>query len=211
MFAEITSRPEDGVERDVLVWSLPVTMLAASTATYGGGLGPRDWIINAQVPSDYARTDVHDHALEMSHALGLQGPGIAFFTAANVRRRQQAHEDGIDAEATVGLSHPTWAASDDETPSRSRVVGTINIVAFVPVRLEDAALLNVLVTATEAKSQALWDAGIPGTGTASDALCVLCPLTGTPEHFGGPRSIWGARIARAVHRAVLNGANEWKS
>ena len=56
-----------------------------------------------------------------------------------------------------------------------------------------------LVTATEAKAQALVEAGVPGTGTASDAVVVCCPPGGT-EPYGGPRSVWGARLARAGAR-----------
>jgi len=44
------------------------------------------------------------------------------------------------------------------------------------------------------------------TGTATDALCVLCPDEGRAHSFGGPRSVWGARLARAVHAAVMAGA-----
>jgi adenosylcobinamide amidohydrolase len=75
----------------------------------------------------------------------------------------------------------------------------------VPAPLDDAALVNALSTATEAKAQALFDAGIKGTGTASDAVAVCCP-TGGGERYGGPRSAWGSRLARAVHAAVLTGA-----
>jgi adenosylcobinamide amidohydrolase len=79
----------------------------------------------------------------------------------------------------------------------------VNIVGIVPERLSPAALVNAVLTVTEAKAQALWDAGVAATGTASDAVCIVCPTDG-PEHpFGGPRSQWGARLARAVHRAVL--------
>jgi adenosylcobinamide amidohydrolase len=83
--------------------------------------------------------------------------------------------------------------------------GTINVVAFVPAVLSDAALLNALCTITEAKSQALWLAGIEGTGTASDAVTLVCPPRGEVEPFGGPRSRWGAPLARAVCAAVRNG------
>ena len=78
-------------------------------------------------------------------------------------------------------------------------------MAVLPVRLTDAALLNALCTATEAKTQALVEASVPGSGTASDAVTVACPATGPAEPFGGPRSPWGARLARAVHSAVLEG------
>ena len=79
----------------------------------------------------------------------------------------------------------------------------------VPVPLADAALVNAVLTATEAKVQAVLEAGFPGTGTATDAVCIAAP-DGTPgEDFAGPRSAWGARIARAVHAAVRAGANSY--
>ena len=79
----------------------------------------------------------------------------------------------------------------------------MNVVAFLPVRLSEAALVNAATTITEAKAQALAERCVPGTGTASDAVCVVCPADGDAERFGGPRSRWGAPLARAVHRAVL--------
>ena len=65
------------------------------------------------------------------------------------------------------------------------------------------------MTATEAKTQALAEVGVPGTGTATDVVCIACPgpaSDGTaPEPYCGPRSTWGARLARAVHAAVRAG------
>jgi adenosylcobinamide amidohydrolase len=185
-------------------------MLCASSAPVGGGLGPRSWALNAEVADDYERLDVDEHVGEIAAALHLQGEGVGMLTAARVARHRSALEEGVDVDATVGLSHPTWAASEDDATARWQP-GTINVVVSVPVRLSDAAMLNVVMTATEAKTQALWHAGIDATGTASDALTVLCPLTGDPERFGGPRSTWGARVARAVHRAVLAGARDYPS
>ncbi|CAO0825899.1 Adenosylcobinamide amidohydrolase OS=Streptomyces microflavus OX=1919 GN=G3I39_32335 PE=4 SV=1 [Streptomyces microflavus] len=56
--------------------------------------------------------------------------------------------------------------------------------------------------------QALLDAGLDCSGTPTDAVCVAAPEPGPDggEPFAGPRSAWGARIARAVHTAVLAGA-----
>jgi adenosylcobinamide amidohydrolase len=95
----------------------------------------------------------------------------------------------------------------------AEAVGTINVLAVVPVPLSDAALVNAVVTATEAKAQALAEAGLRATGTSSDAVCVACPVAGTqePEPYGGPRSVWGARLARAVHAAVAEGTADWLS
>ncbi|MFF3020478.1 adenosylcobinamide amidohydrolase, partial [Streptomyces sp. NPDC057939] len=87
-----------------------------------------------------------------------------------------------------------------------RPAGTINIIVSVPVAFSDAALVNAVATATEAKVQALRDAGADASGTPTDAVCVaaLRPSDGHPvEPFAGPRSVWGARPARAVHEATL--------
>ena len=192
----------EGPDVDLLAWRLAPS-LVASTATVGGGVGERHWVMNAQVPHDYARTDLAAHADELASALGLVGPGVTMFTAAPVRGVRHALDGDVAVQATVGVTRPTWAAAPDE-PADARP-GTINIVVFVPVRLAPGAMLNALVTATEAKTQALFDGGVAGTGTASDALCVVSPLEGPREDFAGPRSTWGARIARAVFAAVSAG------
>ena len=192
----------EGPDADLLVWRAGPS-LVASTATVGGGVGERHWAMNAQVPHDYARTDLAEHASELASALALRGPGVTMFTAAPVRRVRHALDGDVSVEATVGVTRPTWAAAPDEVLDPRP--GTINIVVFVPVRFEPGAMLNALVTATEAKTQALVEGGVAGTGTASDALCVIGPLEGPREAFAGPRSPWGARIARAVHAAVAAG------
>lgn len=206
MHPVLTSRSDEGVELDVLSWRLVRPMLVASTAASGGGLGQRHWILNVQVPHEYRRRDVTHHVSEIASQLDLHHEGVGMLTAAPVRAVVHAHEMGIDAHVTVGVRKPTWAASDEVVDEDRLEPGTINIVVFSPVRLSPGGLLNALTTATEAKSQALWDAGIAATGTASDAVCVVCPTEGLEDPFGGPRAVWGSRLARAVHRAVLTGA-----
>ncbi|MHB1088321.1 MAG: adenosylcobinamide amidohydrolase [Acidimicrobiales bacterium] len=206
MHPDLTSRSDEGVELDVLSWRLAQPMLVASTAASGGGLGQRHWILNVQVPHDYGRRDVDHHVREIANQLDLHDDGVGMLTAAPVQAVVHVHEMGIDTHVTVGVRKPTWAASDEVVDEDRLEPGTINIVVFSPVRLSPGGLLNALTTATEAKSQALWDAGISATGTASDAVCIVCPIEGPEDPFGGPRSVWGSRLARAVHRAVLTGA-----
>jgi adenosylcobinamide amidohydrolase len=191
-----------------LVWRLGPPMLAASTAPAGGGIGPRDWVVNAQVPRDYGRRDVEAHVRDLAAGLGLAGQGVGMLTAADVGRVVRTLEGGVRVEATVGLTLPVWAADPGAVPVPVPAAvrpGTINVVVFVPTRHHDAAMANLLCTVTEAKVQALFDGGVAGTGTASDAVTVLCPAGGHAEPFGGPRSTFGAPVARAVHAAVLAG------
>ncbi len=191
-----------------LVWRLGAPMRVASTAPVGGGIGLRAWVLNLQVPEGYARRDTEVHVAEVAETLTLEGSGVGMLTAADVSRVSLCdQEPEVRVEATVGLSLPIWAAASDDARARemARLPGTINIVAFVPACHSDAALANLLCTVTEAKAQALADGGIQGTGTASDAVTVLCPWSDPVEPFGGPRSRYGAPLARAVYRALRAG------
>jgi adenosylcobinamide hydrolase len=217
MHPRLTARVEQAQPLPVLVWQFAEPRLCISSGPLGGGIGARDWVVNATVPLDYDRTDPDRHLVEIGSALNLVGSGCGLLTAVDVTRHHFAADGGVHAAATVGLSSPTWAAAPDnhfrrELPSGARTrVGTINVVVAVPVRLSQAALVNAVATATEAKVQALYEAGIQATGTASDAIVVHCPTDGAAETYGGPRSTFGARIARSAHASVLAGAESWMS
>lgn len=245
----------------VLVWQFERRCRSLGSAPFGGGLGLRSWIVNAQVAKNYARTDLDAHLGELAGQLGVSGPGVGLLTAASVTDYTSALVDGVRVDSTVGISGPAWAAPragawvarraetawaappaegtsaepaaehashpktgvgtvnvvaqvpvSEQVPSTTKrpSVGTVNIVARVPVRLSDAALVNAVITVTEAKSQAFADSGVDGTGTATDAVCVVCLPDGDPEPFAGPRSYWGERLAAATHRTVVAGIRRWQ-
>jgi adenosylcobinamide amidohydrolase len=249
----LSHRHEDGARLASLLWQFGPGWRMISSAIVGGGIGPGEWVLNAQVVEAYSRMDPVDHLLELAPV----GPGVGMMTAASVSDYTRAGDAGVDVVATVGLRVPTWAASPEGVPDpelrpdrrpeplrgrrpelpphprrecddpiprpaspvppqatpvpRQATPGTINIIVAVPVAMSDAALVNAVMTVTEAKTQALVEAGYECTGTASDAVCVAVRSDGPEEPFGGPRSTWGARIARAIHQAVLVGAHTWSN
>jgi adenosylcobinamide amidohydrolase len=190
------------------IWAFPEPALAIASTVLGGGVGRRHWAVNATVPTDYDRVDPDVHLAEIAATLGLRGPGVGMLTAVAVGETVAAEDGGVHVVATVGLGHPTWAAAPDGHLRHARP-GTVNVVAWLPVPLAPAALVNSVITATEAKAQALWEYGVEATGTASDALCVASATSGTAEPYAGPRSRWGARLARAVYMAVAEGTGRW--
>jgi adenosylcobinamide hydrolase len=204
----LTERLEDGAALPVLVRRFDVPKLMISSGSLGGGLGLRNWALNVTVPMSYARNDPDAHLREIAADLSLEGPGVGLMTGVDVADRVSALDNGAEALATVGLGAPAWAAAPDGHLRRWRP-GTINILVRVPVRLSDAALVNAVATVAEAKAQALWEIGFEATGTASDAICIVAEPDGDAEPYGGPRSTWGARIARAVHAAVRDGGHAW--
>ena len=207
MELQLRSRSEAGRQLSVLVWRFDRPLRVAASAPHGGGLATRRWIVNAQVPPSYARRDPDHHLRKLAVSLGLPGHGVGMLTAADVRSFVTTVDEGVEVVATVGLGEPEWAAAPRAEPRVPvRLAGTINVVALLPTRLSDAALVNAIATATEAKAQALFEIGIAGTGTATDAVCIATPADGRAETFGGPRSRWGSRLARAVRDAVRLGA-----
>ncbi len=202
---QLLTRTEDGEQLHALLWSPGPGWRMISSAVLGGGIGERAWFLNAQVSHGYRRTDPDRHLAALAGDAGAHGPGVGLMTAADVSRHAHAHDGGVDAVVTAGIEVRGWAASPAQGATVPTEPGTINIVAVLPVALSDAALVNAVATATEAKVQALLDAGCDCSGTPTDAVCIAArtPRPGQEVHaFAGPRSVWGARLARAVHRAV---------
>lgn len=211
----LLDRAEDGGALPLLAWRAGPGWRMASSGVVGGGIGPRQWWLNAQVPLAYARHDPERHVAEIAEALGLAGAGVGMLTAADVTRWRHGGDGGVRVLGTVGLGVPVQAAAPPERSAAEAEgrVGTINLLAVLPVPLGDAALVNAVLTITEAKTQALVEAAVPGTGTASDSVCIACPVPGpeAAEPFCGPRSPWGARLARAVYAAVASGTVDWRA
>lgn len=209
MLAEpvLATRHEQGLDLPVLVWRTQATVLAVSSGPLGGGIGVRHWVINATVPMSYDRDDPAAHLTDIADGLSLRGPGVGLLTGVDVADVVAADDAGVRAWGTVGLSEPIPAAAAPAPPGGGcpERVGTINLVAVVPARLSEAALVNAVATATEAKVQALVDLGLAATGTATDAVTIVCPADGPVSRYGGPRSDWGGPLARAVYRVVLTG------
>jgi len=188
-------------EMPALLWKFSETFESISSAAVNGGVSSIDWLLNIRVPSDYARCDLDQHAEEVASALHLSGAGSALFTAADVRKVQRASVAGVTVDSTVGVTKPTWA-SDASGGWGDWQPGTINIVAQLPVSLSISAAVNAVITVTEAKAQALFQHGVPGTGTASDSVVICWPKRVEREEFCGPRSQWGSLLAQATFQTI---------
>lgn len=187
---------------------------ACSSALVGGGMVRVGWVVNATVSTDYFHPDPAAHALGIPAVLGLAGDGACLLTAVDVGvNARWAEEQGVIAMATAGISSMCRAAEPATSPAAFPVIGaasephhagTINIVLELPVAMSPAAMVNLVMTATEAKVQYFAEAGHAATGTPTDAIVVVCP---DHEHaadgeYGGPRSPWGSVAARVVLAAL---------
>lgn len=190
--------------------SAPLHILNSSV--WNGGFAKVTSIVNRQVDRSY---DCADPAAEMKRFLQRSGfepeRTAAMLTAANIRgygRKLAAAEGGpaVCAWVTAGLSNRSRAgslrASDKLYP------GTINTIVVIDGGLTEAALVNAVITATEAKAAALQDMGVltddglQATGTTTDAVIIAAVPRGGPIRYAGPATTAGAAIGAAVYEAT---------
>ena len=188
-----------------------------SSAVRRGGLGEARTILNLHVDTHHPSDDLERPLADFIAERRLPEPCVGLLTAAWTEHAEVAHVTAggfaVTAVATVGLSNRTTAgraAAARWQPS------TINTIVIVDGQPEAAALVNAVVTITEAKTLALAEAGVrsadghPATGTSTDAVVVAATGRGPAARFGGPASEMGAAIGRAVLHALERGIVAWK-
>jgi len=162
---------------------------AASTGV-SGGIRSVSTLLNHTVPVGFR----HDEpAKELELVAAGAGLGKEFFgllTAVPVQRACVLQYDFVTVFVTAGVQ---------EEPGKA--TGTINIIVSSGEGMEDAALLETIMVATEAKSDALREAGIPISGTPTDAVIAACEGAVT-HRYAGRRTEIGRRVYEAVKRGV---------
>ena len=113
--------------------------------------------------------------------------------------------------ATVGLSN---AGRVGEPFDGSAPVGTINLLAHVGTALTEAARIEAISIATQARTAAIIELGLRRdgqivTGTGTDCIVIASPC-GVPEAaFAGLHTDEGITLGRAVYDAVKAGGRRW--
>lgn len=165
---------------------------------------------NSDLPPDL---DVTDWFATDLAARGADD-AVAFLTSRDVSRFTQciATVDDITAHAvaTTGLSNAERVGARVDYSGRDW--GTINVAVQLSAGLSQTALIEALSIAVQARTTAVIDAGWPlpngpATGTGTDCLAVAAP--DGAACYAGLHTALGEAIGRAVHTAVLQGAQAW--
>ncbi|MDJ0782620.1 MAG: adenosylcobinamide amidohydrolase [Desulfosarcinaceae bacterium] len=141
-----------------------------------------------------------------STSLLFTGADLAHLAVETARYRDMR----VVALATAGVRSNAMRLSRDR--GNYYEPGTINILLLTSMRLSERAMSRALVTATEAKTAALWDLDVrssysprrhAATGTGTDNLIVVQnSAAATRIDNSGGHTKMGELIATAVYRAV---------
>jgi adenosylcobinamide hydrolase len=150
----------------------------------GGGFGTARTLLNHTVPPDW---DEPDPLRELATSIAQEGLPDDFFgllTAVPMKYLCVLQYDFITAFISAGIGRRT-----------------INIIITSTEGMTDAALAGAIITATEAKAEALRELSRPVPGTPTDAVIVASE--GEPVHpYAGPLTEAGKRIRAAVLAGV---------
>ncbi|MEM8795627.1 MAG: adenosylcobinamide amidohydrolase [Pseudomonadota bacterium] len=165
---------------------------------------------NADLPEDL------DAGLWFQQELERTGYGeaIGFLTSRNIEHFTKARvtREGVSVEvlATVGLSNAVRIGG--EIAPVQVAAGTINIAVTVSCGLSEAAQIEALSIATEARTAAVIAHGPDladgrATGTGTDCIAIAAP-PGKMTHAGLHTPV-GQAIGAAVLDAVSRGVQDW--
>lgn len=200
-------------DRPVLRWEADRAWRCVSSGVLGGGIGTSRWVLNATVPRDFDDDLPGEYLARLATTVGLAPEaGIGLLTAVDVRAAVTVTRPGVTMSVTTGVGpHAKWPAVHDAQVSEHARAGTVNAVAWFDQPVTPDALVNGVITVTEAKTQAFFEAGIAGTGTCTDTVTLLCPVPAEdeePTRYLGSRSPVGQALATAAHAAVATGLQQ---
>lgn len=185
-------------------------LTSLSSAVVGGGWSRvRDLLIR-HVDKDYDQPNPETDLLRFARQQSIEAPFVGMLTAARLTQSSilNLHHDGINllAVLTAGLSNVT--AAGISPPLNLHQPGTINMLLVLDGNLAPAAMVNAIITATEAKTDVLQQRDIRcpenllATGTSTDAIAVSITGTGTLLPYAGPLTPVGWLIAQAVRQGL---------
>lgn len=201
---------------------------ALSCAVLNGGFCHTSDFLNLRVAS-HSPGVTEDPAVSLqrlSEQLQCTGPTVGMMTAASLAslRVMSEHIAGerLAVLVTSGLENARSAgdlaehrALDDVPGER----GTINLAIVTSAQIADAALVEMVAIATEAKTAVLHELGIVSpvsgrlaTGTGTDAIAVFSGHGSGRARFAGKHTLLGERLAvlvmQALHSSVHYSARE---
>jgi len=193
------------------VWLISQRKLTSlSSAVLGGGYGEFHSLFIYHVDKNYDHPDPLHHLEQLAIEKNLPPPCIGLLTAANLEHTGVVtlKQDSLEvcAIVTAGVSNATVAGKS--LPVTYTKIGTINIILLLQAKLSAAALVNAIITSTEAKTDCLHRLGIRtsegelASGTSTDAVVVAHTGDGLTLPYAGPATEVGWLIGRAVQEAL---------
>jgi iron complex transport system ATP-binding protein len=208
--------------KDHIILRSPNELKTLSSTLFGGGFHWSNTFVNRHVEMDYQCSDAVDEMKQYLVENDLNPSNtIGMMTAVNLQDtviKKETHSEGtIMVMVTAGTGNAIDSSKAYEHNFSPITPGTINIFVLVEAKLTDAAFVQVLTTATEAKTKALSVENIldkvtndTATGTSTDSICIAATQTGLQYEYGGPLTPIGKWVGKLVFEATVESIQKYK-
>lgn len=199
--------PIKGIEAriigDTMAISSEIPLKILSSGVLEGGFFYAKYILNHHVDKDYDHNDPGDDIERAANQLGIKERAVGMMTAVDLENVSIKSREYVTAVVTGGVSNATASGE------RASGGGTINIILLIDANLSDAAMVNAVINATEAKTLALRDLNIKSTrsdetatGTSTDTIVIACTGRGEVLKYAGAATTLGEFIGLSTREAV---------
>ena len=218
------------LENNVLAVLSDTDLSTISSAIFNGGFKKVKAILNVQTLEECSDRQLHaspqKFVVDSAKKFGITENFVGMVTAAAVDKFTlvSKKDDDLAVNVIATAVDPegntcSHAESAGETITVEEMTGTINIMIIIDGNPTESCLVSTVLTATEAKTAALWEldirsrySGDVATGTITDAIIVAKTNRGAPIVYGGPASKLGQLVGyctrKAVKEAIMK-ANEY--
>ncbi len=198
------------VRADATILISQSPLLTLSSAVVGGGFERTRTILNRRVPLDYDCSHPVQDLQQFMAEQELPEPCVGLLTGVPMHGTRivsvRQGEITVASVITAGVSN---AVISGLTPPAVFVPGTINTVVLIDAHLVPSAMVNAVITATEAKTSVLQaynvrtKEGNMATGTSTDALVIACTGRGEALPYAGPATEVGYLIGKSVRQCLF--------
>lgn len=193
-----------------------------SSAVVNAGSGWYRTFINRCVPRTYNHENITIEMFEYLQTNGFTATDtVGMMTAIDPRNVEiadyQTSFGSITIAVTAGIGNAIDVSKSFEQ-DRQAPLGTINTWIIINGILSEEAFIQAMITATEAKTKALFDqkvmdpfTGTLATGTPTDSLLVASTQQGEFLQYAGPVTDLGKIIGRGVYECTAKAIKKTSS
>ncbi|HWQ65622.1 MAG TPA: adenosylcobinamide amidohydrolase [Methanospirillum sp.] len=189
----------------------------ACSTGISGGIRLVTTLLNHTVSENHP-TDDPAYVIEQINRRNGLSPAASFglLTAVPMEALTICRYDNVTVFITAGATHPDPVSDDTPYPvTQNPGQGTINIICCITgaAFFQDQALLDAIITVTEAKTLALVSMGKPYAGTVTDAVIIAAEeenYNTDPVAYAGSATPLGRRIHDAVLFGVPTALNQYE-
>ena len=206
-------RAQVTLDRPWLRMDLPREMRVLSWAPHGAGYTRANAILWREV-RNADLTPGFDAESWLADQMPVRAVGMLTSRDVGTFHEGFAEVEGIAAHcvATVGLSNGESVGR--RLPYHSADYGTINIGLCLNAALTEAAQLEAMSIAVQARTGGVMAAGVTlatglATGTGTDCIALACDAG--PGRYAGLHTAAGEVVGAAVRQAVVQACKAWNS